>query len=110
MGETCETPHCPGESEQRRSLSRMRIGQVGTICETCMDPRDAAMLRAMGLKKNARVRLCRAGEPCIVEVLSVAGAGPECGSPCESAASACRCRIGLARALAERVMVSGVPA
>jgi Fe2+ transport system protein FeoA len=58
-----------------------------------MDRKDAAMLRAMGLRPQATVRLCRLGEPCIIEVMS---GEPSCSDSC---------RIGLARVLAERVMV-----
>jgi len=59
-----------------------------------MEPRDAAMLRAMGMRPRCRVRMIRAGEPCIVEVLGINPATGGCG-----------CRLGLARALAARVMV-----
>jgi len=52
--------------------------------------RDAAYLGAMGMCCNAKVRLCRAGEPCIVSIVSGSGAS---------------CRIGLARPLADRIMV-----
>jgi hypothetical protein len=54
---------------------------------------DAALLGAMGLCCNAKVRLCRAGEPCIVAVTTGRGAG---------------CRIGLARPLADRIVVEPV--
>ncbi len=59
-----------------------------------MEPRDAAMLRAMGMRPRCRVRMIRAGEPCIVEVLGINPATGGCG-----------CRLGLARELAARVMV-----
>lgn len=58
--------------------------------ETC-----AAELRAMGLRAQVRVVLCRAGEPCIVRVLGACG--------CES-------RIGLAKPLADQVLVEVAPA
>lgn len=59
-----------------------------------MQPRDAAMLRAMGMRPRCRVRMIRAGEPCIVEVL---GINPATGGCC--------CRLGLARELAARITV-----
>jgi len=59
-----------------------------------LDVRDAALLRAMGLRPNAKVRLCRLGEPCIVEVMTGAGDGT-CKGP-----GGCWCRIGLAKPLA----------
>ncbi|HYF14630.1 MAG TPA: FeoA family protein [Phycisphaerales bacterium] len=79
------------------SLSCLRRGQTGVVCEANVPAQDAAYLRAMGLRPNAKVRVCRLGEPCIVEVLS--SGSESCG--------AC-CRIGLARELADRVIVSGV--
>jgi hypothetical protein len=58
------------------------------------------LLRAMGLRPNAAIRICRLGEPTIVEVLpSRPGEGNRCARP------DCRCRIGLAWTLAQRVMV-----
>lgn len=78
------------------ALTTLKPGETARICETCLDPADAAMLRAMGLRPNAVVRLCRMGEPCIVEVM----AG-------EASAAGCACRIGLAKLLAQRVLVVG---
>lgn len=75
-------------------LTDLRAGQVATICECALEPRDASVLRAMGLKHSARVRVCRVGEPFVVEVLFNG-----CRGSCSS-------RIGLARPLAGRVMVS----
>jgi Fe2+ transport system protein FeoA len=72
----------------------MRRGQTAVVFEPSSDPADAAILRAMGLRRNTTVRLCRAGEPCIVSILDRSGAGGIEG-----------CRIGLARSLASRLMV-----
>ena len=115
-----------GEIEKPVVLTTLLIGQTGVVCETCMDKRDAAMLRAMGLRPQARIRVCRMGEPWIVEVLpggagaSGVGVGKSKGvvadlsreaacapagdMPC-ARAGGCACRIGLARALAERVLL-----
>lgn len=94
-------PCCNGQPAARVTLSALRVGQIGVVCETCMDKRDAAMLRAMGLRPRARVRICRVGEPLIVEVM---GAG-QCELNACAKPTACTCRIGLARALAERVLL-----
>ena len=59
---------------------------------------DGAILRAMGLTAGAVVRVCRVGEPTIVAVM--------CHRGCHCASG----RIGLARELAGRVMVSVAPA
>jgi hypothetical protein len=74
-------------------LMQLRPGQagmVGVVCEARLEECDAALLRAMGLGCGSRVRLCRAGEPCIVAVITGGRAS---------------CRIGLARPLAEQIMV-----
>jgi hypothetical protein len=77
---------------QVMALSELRCGQTGVICEARLDADDAALLRAMGLGCNAKVRLCRAGEPCIVALT--------CGKT-----GGISCRVGLARPLAERILV-----
>lgn len=76
-------------------LNQLKAGDVGVVRSTHMNASDAAMLGAMGLCCNATVRLCRAGEPCIVAVVAGRGAG---------------CRIGLARPLADKIMVDRVEA
>lgn len=72
------------------ALASMRRGQEGVIRYADLGKGDVALLGAMGLRCDARVRLCRAGEPCIVAV-------------CTGGRS--ECRIGLARPLAEKIMV-----
>lgn len=79
------------------SLYSLGTGRIARVCEHCLNESDAAMLRAMGMKPGASVRVCRTGEPCIVEVLAPSGGGP-CGCDCST-------RIGLAKDLATRVMV-----
>lgn len=81
-------------------LSSAQPGQVGTVYRTCDDPKDAALLRAMGLRPNAIVRVCRMGEPCIVEVLGSCSSGGE---------GACRCRIGLSRPMAMQILIGPPP-
>jgi hypothetical protein len=79
------------------ALSTLRSGQTAVICEARLDAEDAALLRAMGLGCNAKVRLCRAGEPCIVALT--------CGKT-----GGVTCRVGLSRPLAERILVQLGPA
>jgi Fe2+ transport system protein FeoA len=79
------------------ALHSLTPGQIARVCDQCLNDEDATMLRAMGLKPGALVRVCRAGEPCIVEVLAPRGGGP-CGCDCST-------RIGLAKDLAMRVKV-----
>lgn len=68
-------------------LDQLRVGACGTLDAARLEPDDADALRAMGLRPECRLRVCKAGEPCIVTVNSPG------------------CRIALARRLANRVMV-----
>lgn len=87
-GDTGEGCGCPPSV---CALSGLRVGEVGVVQGSDLEADGAATLRAMGLRPSVTVRVCRIGHPCIVEVGNVAGA---------------TCRIGLARPLAERVMVT----
>ena len=69
-------------------LSRGQSARIGSIEDTSDDVRT---LRAMGLRPNASVVMCRMGEPCIVSLSGACGGG---------------CRIGLSKEIASRVMVS----
>lgn len=73
-----------------RALSDCRRGDCGVVRSIDVDPRQSAALQAMGLRANSRVRVCRLGEPCIVEVVGRGGMSR---------------RIGLARGIASRVVV-----
>lgn len=100
----CCRAAAPAPSPTGVALTTLQPGQTGVICETCLEPDDAALLRAMGLRPNATIRLCRLGEPCIVEVIpGVPGSGDKCDRP-----GGCSCRIGLSKPLADRVMI-GAP-
>jgi Fe2+ transport system protein FeoA len=77
-------------SPSRISLTQLRPGQTGVVRHADVTEQDAALLSAMGLCCNAKVRLCRAGEPCILAITTGRGAG---------------CRIGLARHLADKILV-----
>jgi len=79
------------------TLASLLPGQSGLVRDTdALSPGDAAYLRALGIRPRSRVRLCRQGGPCIVEV------GCGCGGPC--------CRVALSRHLAMHVIVEPMPA
>ncbi len=84
-------------------LSDVAVGDTGVVCHHHLDAKDAELLRAMGLRPRARVRVCKRGEPCIVEVMS------GCGHGGGGVDDACSCRIGLSRTLARRVMIELAP-
>jgi Fe2+ transport system protein FeoA len=71
-------------------LTQLAKGQRGKITINHQTSDDAKMLSAMGLRPDASVTMCRKGEPCIVSLMGACGGG---------------CRIGLARDIAEKVMV-----
>ena len=79
------------------SLNQLKPGQTGVVVESRLGVQDAALLGAMGLRCSATIKVCRVGEPCIVSII---GGGSGC-----SHAAAGSCRIGLARPLAEQIMV-----
>ncbi len=77
-------------------LTQLSRGQSGRVrIDGALDGagvnEEVKMLRAMGLRPNASVTMCRLGEPCIVTLSGACGGG---------------CRIGLAKEIADRVMVN----
>lgn len=62
-------------------LSDLRVGSRARFHEARLDPASCNLLRALGLTSACELRLCKSGEPCIVQVratrigLSMAVAG-----------------------------------
>lgn len=77
----------PSESIPLTQLTR---GQSGRVHIEGAATEEVKMLRAMGLRPNASVTMCRMGEPCIISLSGACGGG---------------CRIGLAKEIAGRVMI-----
>lgn len=90
-------PAAPGEPAV--ALSTLARGQRAVVREARMPADDAALLRAMGLCDCALVTVVRTGEPCVVTVSGVDGAACKCHR-------VGGCRIGLSRAMAQRLFVS----
>jgi len=67
-------------------LCSVRAGCRARICECRLDEDDRELLAAMGLTSNRTLRVCRAGEPCIVRIGVT--------------------RLGIPRAVARRVLVA----
>lgn len=65
-------------------LTSVPAGAVATL-QTVADPEARLLLRGLGLLDASRLRLCKAGDPCIVQVRST--------------------RIGLSHAVARHLMV-----
>ncbi len=85
-------------------LTELRTGQAAIVRVIDLDARDSSMLRAMGLRVNSRVRICRLGEPCIIELVGGMSAASASTEHCPRG-NACTCRIGLSKPLAKRVLV-----
>lgn len=72
-------------------LTQLTRGQSGRVQIDGSPTDEVKMLRAMGLRPNASVTMCRLGEPCIISLSGACGGG---------------CRIGLAKEIAGRVMIN----
>jgi len=66
-------------------LSQLASGAVGRFQNASLAKNDTALLRALGLTTRSLIRVCKAGDPCIVEVRTT--------------------RIGLSREVAEHILV-----
>jgi Fe2+ transport system protein FeoA len=69
-------------------LTEVRVGAVATLHEI-RDVDTRAVLRSLGLTDECEIRLCKTGDPCIVQVHAT--------------------RIGLSRVVAERLLVVTEP-
>jgi Fe2+ transport system protein FeoA len=66
-------------------LSDLDPGTVARFHEARLDAEACSLLRALGLTKSCQLRLCQAGDPCIVQVRTT--------------------RIGLSKAVAGAIFV-----
>jgi len=58
----------PAASPRPVPLSTLAEGDVARIHDPQLDPESAGLLRALGLLGSRRFRLCKTGEPCILQV------------------------------------------
>jgi Fe2+ transport system protein FeoA len=66
-------------------LSHLETGTVARLQAARLASSDSALLRALGLTSRSVLRVCKAGDPCIVQVRTT--------------------RIGISRALADSIIV-----
>lgn len=71
-------------------LTAVGLGMVVTVLDRLLSDEDTELLTAMGLGAGARLRVCRSGGRCIVQVAAT--------------------RLALGRDIARRVMVLADPA
>ena len=50
------------------ALTTLTAGQTARLHEARLDPQSAGLLRALGLSEAETFRVCKAGEPCILQV------------------------------------------
>ena len=66
-------------------LGELAVGATARLHHADIEDSTGRFLRAIGLTPTAHLRVCRRGEPCIIQVRST--------------------RVGLARAVADRILV-----
>ena len=68
----------PWPSSYPVPLSDLPVGQLARLHAVDLDEAAAGLLRALGLTTDSDLRLCKGGEPCIVQIggtrLGVSGA------------------------------------
>lgn len=69
-------------------LTELAEGERARVEQRTVGPLEAELLAALGLREGSELRVCRAGDPCIVEVRSA--------------------RIGMTRRVAEQLAVRRV--
>jgi Fe2+ transport system protein FeoA len=50
------------------ALSTLPAGAVGRVHDSQLDEESTGFLRALGLSVSRRFKLCKTGEPCIVQI------------------------------------------
>lgn len=66
-------------------LADLEVGALARVHQADVEDTTGRFLRAIGLTRTAAFRVCRRGEPCIIQVRAT--------------------RVGLARAIADRILV-----
>lgn len=74
----------PRDTPVPASLTSLPVGTSATLHDI-RDPESRALLRSLGLTQASRLRLCKIGDPCIVQVRAT--------------------RIGMSRLVAQSVWV-----
>lgn len=66
-------------------VTDLRTGTLATLCDAQVDEETRSLLRSLGLTDSCKLRLCKRGEPCILQVRTT--------------------RIGVSQGVAERLFV-----
>ena len=54
--------------ETTRRLSELEVGDIARMVDAAIDAEAQSLLQALGLTDNSRLRVCKRGEPCVVQV------------------------------------------
>ena len=81
----CRSLIMPSNPATPKRLSDLSVGDTAHMHLADVDGGTARFLRAIGLTNQSELRLCKAGEPCIIQVRST--------------------RIGLSQPVASRILV-----
>jgi Fe2+ transport system protein FeoA len=73
-----------------RRLSDLDVGDHARIVDAAIDAESRSLLESLGLTDNSRLRVCKRGEPCVVQVRAT--------------------RIGISSRIAEHITVIAEPA
>ena len=60
--------HHPGLHDDIRRLSDLHVGTTARMHGAELDPETRARLRGLGLTDNSTLRVCKQGDPCVVQV------------------------------------------
>jgi Fe2+ transport system protein FeoA len=55
-------------AETTRRLSELEVGDIARMVDAAIDPEAQSLLQALGLTDNSQLRVCKRGEPCVVQV------------------------------------------
>lgn len=70
-----------------RRLTDLRVGAIARLHDAQVDAESRSQLRALGLTDRCVIRVCKQGEPCVVQVRAT--------------------RVGISSRIAQQVFVTG---
>src|SRR6185295_1666767 len=75
----------PAVLSPSRKLTDLEVGATARMLDAAVDTELRTLLRALGLTDNSPIRVCKRGEPCVVQVRAT--------------------RIGISRRIAQHITV-----
>jgi Fe2+ transport system protein FeoA len=75
----------PVTADLSRKLTELEVGATARMLDAAVDAELRTLLRSLGLTDNSPLRVCKRGEPCVVQVRAT--------------------RIGISRRIAQQITV-----